>query len=194
MLLPSELQTRNAMNRTPRMRSDFPDTPGPATRRRQNVLSTPTPAGAVSPNDPFTRSPALPLAPQEPIARRANNQPRIPLTFVDAPSQRLYAFAVYIILWAWKIYDWLQVIEEGDASFLLFFKWIIIDFAFLFGLPELKIPWLELSQFTSVILFVGHLVLNYMLMFNIPVSHSVIRILRSPLRAGAEWIQPEKRD
>lgn len=73
-----------------------------------------------------------------------------------------------MLLWAWKLYDWLQVIEDGDSSWWLFLKWIFIDFAFLFGLPELRIPWLELSQFTVTTLFAGHVVLNYMLMFNIP--------------------------
>jgi nucleoporin POM152 len=73
-------------------------------------------------------------------------------------------------LWAWKLYDWLQVVEDGDSSWGLFLKWIFIDFIFLFGLPELRIPWLELSQFAVVTIFSAQLVVNYMLMFNIPVG------------------------
>jgi len=94
------------------------------------------------------------------------------LTVLDAPQQRLYTFGVYFLLWAWKLYDWLQVVEDGDSSWFLFLKWIFIDFAFLFGVPELRIPWLELSQPVVTTWFSLHLVLNYMLMFNIPVSLS----------------------
>jgi nucleoporin POM152 len=112
----------------------------------------------------------LPLAPESTRPHAAINQPVIPLTVLDAPQQRLYTFGVYVLLWAWKLYDWLQVVEDGDSSWFLFLKWIFIDFAFLFGVPELRIPWLELSQPVVTTIFSLHLVLNYMLMFNIPVS------------------------
>lgn len=157
------------MSATPRMRSGFPATPA-TVARRQNVQETPSTVGTVSSNGTSAKSPTLPLAPENAIARRVTTEPVIPLTFLDAPQQRLYAFAVYVLLWAWKLYDWLQVIEDGDSSWWLFLKWILIDFALLFGLPELRIPWLELSQFMVTTLFTGHVVLNYMLMFNIPVS------------------------
>jgi hypothetical protein len=92
------------------------------------------------------------------------------LTLLDAPQQRLYAVGVYVLLWAWKLYDWLKVVEDGEVSWALFLKWVLIDFAFLFGLPELRIPWLELSQFAVLSAFSAHVILNYFLMFNIPVS------------------------
>lgn len=117
-----------------------------------------------------TRSPTLPLAPENVTAQSLTAQPVIPLTLLDAPQQRLYAFGFYMLLWAWKLYDWLQVVEDGDSSWWLFLKWILIDFVFLFGLPELRIPWLELSQAVVTGVFTSHLVLNYMLMFNIPAS------------------------
>lgn len=115
------------------------------------------------------KSPKLPLAPESTPRQRTVVQPIIPLTMLDAPQQRFYAFAIYVLLWAWKLYDWLQVIEDGESSWWLFFKWIFIDFAFLFGLPEMRIPWLELSQLLVTSVFTSHLVINYMLMFNIPV-------------------------
>ncbi|KAK2612108.1 hypothetical protein QQS21_001838 [Conoideocrella luteorostrata] len=155
------------MSATPRLRSGFPATPA-TVARRQNVQETPSTVGTVSLNGTSAKSPTLPLAPENATARRATSEPVVPLTFLDAPQQRLYAFGVYVLLWAWKLYDWLQVIEDGDSSWWLFLKWIFIDFAFLFGLPELRIPWLELSQFIVTTLFTGHIVLNYMLMFNIP--------------------------
>ena len=164
------------MSDTPRLKSGFPATPGTLARRR-NAQETPsTIASATSSNGSPTKSPTLPLAPENVRGRRPTSQPVIPLTFLDGPQQRLYAFGFYVLLWGWKLYDWLRVIEDGDSSWWLFLKWIFIDFAFLFGLPELRIPWLELSQFMVTTLFAGHVILNYMLMFNIPVSlHLAIR-------------------
>lgn len=154
---------------TPRLRSGFPATP--AANRRHNNQQTPSSAGSPSyGKGSTTRSPSLPLAPESTRPQTTVSQPVIPLTVLDAPQQRLYTFGFYVLLWAWKLYDWLQVVEDGDSSWFLFLKWIFIDFAFLFGVPELRIPWLELSQPVVTTIFSLHLVLNYMLMFNIPVS------------------------
>lgn len=95
--------------------------------------------------------------------------PAIPLDLIDAPTQRLYVVALYLALLAWKIYDWVQLIEDDADSFWLFLKWIAIDFAFLFVLPELRIPWLEFSQPLIVILFFLHAFGDWLLMFNIGV-------------------------
>ena len=78
--------------------------------------------------------------------------------------------AVYAALLAWRLYDWFLLVEDNAESFWLFLKWIAIDFAFLFGLPELRIPWLELAQPTVVMAFLVHAVFDWMLMFNIPVG------------------------
>ncbi|KAF5003394.1 hypothetical protein FDECE_10051 [Fusarium decemcellulare] len=154
---------------TPRLRSGFPATPATAARRYNNQ-QTPSSAGSPSSSKGSSlKSPTLPLAPENLQPQTAATQPVIPLTVLDAPQQRLYAFGVYVLLWAWKLYDWLQVVEDGDTSWFLFLKWIFIDFAFLFGVPELRIPWLELSQPVVTTVFSLHLVLNYMLMFNIPI-------------------------
>ncbi|EQL01162.1 nucleoporin [Ophiocordyceps sinensis CO18] len=156
------------MSATPRLRSGYPSTPATASRRNP-PQETPSGAGSVSSTADSAKSPpTLPLAPENAASRAGSRQPIIPLAFLDAPQQRLYAFGVYALLWAWKLYDWLQVVEDGDSSWWLFLKWIFIDFAFLFGLPELRIPWLELSQVVVTTCFASHLVLNYMLMFNIP--------------------------
>lgn len=96
--------------------------------------------------------------------------PVIPLTILEAPTQRLYALALYAALVAWKLYDWVGVVDENTESFWLFLKWIAIDMVFLFGLPELRIPWLELSQPAVVAVFAGHAVVNFMMMFNVGVS------------------------
>ena len=151
---------------TPRLRSGFPATPGTvAPRHRDHNAREPQPQPSTAAPG---AAPALPLAPENAPAN-PGSEPVIPLTVLDAPQQRLYAFGAYALLWAWKLYDWLKVVEDGESSWWLFLKWIFIDFAFLFGLPELRIPWLELSQALVTSVFMGHLALNYVLMFNIPV-------------------------
>ncbi|RDW67906.1 hypothetical protein BP6252_09302 [Coleophoma cylindrospora] len=147
------------MNGTPRLRSSFPSTPG-STRRS----SEPRPA----PQDgPRVRSP-LPNLPQATSAKGVSNAPVIPVTLVDAPSQRMYTVAAYVILLAWRLYDWSGLVEDDTESFWLFLKWIAIDAIFLFGVPELHIPWLEWSRPVVTVLFLCHSVLNGMLMFRIP--------------------------
>jgi nucleoporin POM152 len=116
-----------------------------------------------------TKATSLPVAPQQGPSTTANSSPVIPLTLLDAPTQRLYAFGFYVALLAWKFYDWAQLVEEDTESFWLFLKWIAIDCAFLFGLPELRIPWLELSQPFVVVTFFFHAVFDWALMFNIGV-------------------------
>ncbi|KAK3951579.1 hypothetical protein QBC32DRAFT_160459 [Pseudoneurospora amorphoporcata] len=110
---------------------------------------------------------AFPVAPQRNAPAPTGPGPVIPLHVIDAPTQRLYAVAIYAALFAWKLYDWTQVVEENTESFWLFLKWIALDLIFLFGLPELRIPWLELSQSFVVFAFVAHALVDWMLMFNI---------------------------
>jgi nucleoporin POM152 len=162
------------MSETPNLKSGFPRTPATQSRRRNQIESPSTNGSPLSSRGGLSSSrasnkssAALPLAPEN-VPTNTNNEPVIPLTLLDAPQQRLYAVGVYVLLWAWKLYDWLQVIEDGDVSWWLFIKWIFIDFAFLFAIPELRIPWLELSQTAVISAFSVHLVVNYMLMFNIP--------------------------
>lgn len=155
------------MSSTPRPRSGaFPQTPA-TTARAAPLTPSPTPSPAVSSS---AKSP-LPLAPQSsPSTRAANTAPLIPLRILDAPTQRFYAVAVYIALLGWRLYDWVQLVEDNAESFWLLLKWLFIDFIFLFGLPELRIPWLELSQPFVVMAFFVHVALNFILMFNIGVG------------------------
>ncbi|KAL2263114.1 hypothetical protein VTK26DRAFT_8135 [Humicola hyalothermophila] len=140
----------------------FPQTP--VVSRRGPARTAPAP-----PDDPpAARSTnPLPVAPQRGAAASTGSSPVIPLHILDAPTQRLYAVGFYLALSAWKFYDWAQVVEEETESFWLFLKWIAIDCAFLFGLPELRIPWLELSQPFVVVAFFFHAVFDWMLMFNV---------------------------
>ncbi|KAI5466477.1 hypothetical protein BGZ63DRAFT_400855 [Mariannaea sp. PMI_226] len=157
------------MSETPRLRSGYPATPG--TARRHNQQRTPSTVGSTSSAKSSTqKSPSsLPLAPENVPVTAPASEPVIPLTLLDAPQQRLYTFGVYVLLWGWKLYDWIGVIEDGESSWSLFLKWILIDFIFLFGVPELRIPWLELSQPLVTTVYSFHVIINYMLMFNIPI-------------------------
>ena len=150
-----------AMMSTPRrVTGSFPQTPGTARPRRSGN----------PPAQPAPRPSLLPVAPEnEDTAADPASQPLIPLALLDGHTQRFYAFAIYVGLLAYRLYDWVQLVETDEASWALFVKWMIIDLVYLFGLPELRIPWLELSQPVVVGLYCLHGALNFMLMFNIPV-------------------------
>lgn len=150
------------MNGTPRVRSGgFPQTPRTVATRQP---STPASTGRARP--------ALPPAPENRAATAAGDrQPLIPLTIIDAPSQRFYAVAIYFALLAYRFWDWLSVVENDAASVALLTKWVLIDFAFMFViLPWLRIPWLDFSQPVVITLFAWHVALNWVLMLNVQVS------------------------
>lgn len=159
------------MNATPRLRSGFPTTPA-TTARRQIPQDTPSTVGTVSSTASASRvkQQSLPQAPENAPAKPAGSQPLIPLTVLDAPSQRFYAFALYVGLLIWKLYNWVAVVEEGEGSWSMFLKWIVIDCVYFFVLPELRIPWLEPSQAVVTSIYLVHVVANWFLMFLVPVS------------------------
>lgn len=97
------------------------------------------------------------------------DHPTIPLSIIDAPSQRAYAFAIYAALFAWRIYDYTTLLKDDADSLFYFMKWATIDGLYIYGLPALRIPWLEWSGTTSLILFAIHAVLDWMLMFRVSV-------------------------
>jgi nucleoporin POM152 len=110
------------------------------------------------------------------MSTRVTNTPLIPLNLVDAPSQRLYVFAIYVALLGWRLYDWGKLVEDEADSLWLFIKWVATDaVVFLYGLPALRIPWLEWSNPAIMSVFLVHAVLNGMLMFRIPVRHDLLR-------------------
>ncbi|KAI1319580.1 hypothetical protein F5Y16DRAFT_97189 [Xylariaceae sp. FL0255] len=137
---------------TPRGRvGGFPDTPAGRQQRSQ---------------EPRPRA-SLPPAPENAAANPPPSQPVIPLTFIDAPTQRFYACAVYVALCAWRLYDYLQVQDNGASGFY-FFKWAAIDAVYLFSLPQLRIPWLELSSEFVLGAFMASVLGDWWLMYNIP--------------------------
>ena len=93
----------------------------------------------------------------------------IPFTLVDAPSQRLYVALFYTALIGWRLYDYLGLVSDEAESLWMFMKWLAIDSVFLYGLPELQIPWLQWSSSMTAILVIVHTMFNAFLMFRIPV-------------------------
>ncbi|KAG9036801.1 hypothetical protein FRB95_007899 [Tulasnella sp. JGI-2019a] len=87
----------------------------------------------------------LPLPPPPP-------PPRVPLDFLDAPSQRLYAAAAIGALQVYKLSNVVQYLAHG-ASFMNLLKWQCIDWAWIVILPWLRIPWLEVGLWRKLILF-----------------------------------------
>lgn len=154
------------MNDTPRrVTGAFPQTPATNLQRRGPALNR-TPPG----NDGQSRGPApLPQAALKPQGTQ-NANPLIPLHIIDAPAQRFYALGFYVVLVAWKMYDWLLVVENDSESIWLFIKWAVIDFLFIFGLREFRIPWLEFAQAFSVGMFWLHVVFDFFIMMNIGVG------------------------
>lgn len=146
------------MNGTPRLRSAFPNTPQSNTRPGASVQST-----------PLQRALARQRLPKAPVGGAAPAQaPVVPIDLVDTGSQRLAVAAFYAALWAWRISDaWILYASDDTESLWLFMKWVAIDGVFLFGLPALRIPWLEWSSWAMTALFLLHATLDAMMMFQI---------------------------
>jgi len=147
-------------DQTPRTTGAFPNTP--YTTRRRTV----TPNGA-SPSPRRSVVTPLPTLPTQP--EYAPSGPLIPSHIIDAPTQRLYVFAIYIGLLAWRLYDFYTLAVDEVESLWLFMKWIMMDGVFVFCLPLLQIPWLEWSNAVAVGIFLLHAALDAMLMFRIGV-------------------------
>lgn len=136
----------------------FPQTPAAtvASRRNQNANQRPRAS--------------LPNAPEKKPGSTPQSQPLIPLSVIEAPTQRLYAIAFWAALLAWRLYDYAGLVEDDTTSFWLFVKWTGLDFAYLvLGIPHLKIPWLEFSPPVTITLFFLHVAWNGILMFNVDV-------------------------
>lgn len=145
------------MNDTPRLRSAFPSTPGTGQKSREQNASA---SGSWSYRAPL---------PDLVSSRSDAAEPVIPFSVIDAPSQRLYVSFFYLGLTVWRLADFFRLVSDETDSLWLFMKWVAIDGFFLYGLPGLKVPWLQWSSSTITLLFVGHAILNAVLMFRIPV-------------------------
>ena len=149
------------MNGTPRLRSAYPLTP--LSNQKDSRTLNGTAPGATTPS---VAGSTLPVQTDDP------NAPLVPFEVLDAPSQRLSVSVVYVALLAWKFYDYHQLVSDQTDSLWLFMKWVAMDGVFLFGLPGLRVPWLEWSSTMIIVVFLAHAVLNAFLMFRLPVGVS----------------------
>ncbi|CCU82583.1 Nucleoporin [Blumeria hordei DH14] len=156
------------MSETPRLRSSYPPSPGSNAKTRNELADS----GKVKPS-----------LPELPDASKliSTSSPVIPVHLIDAPSQRMYTSVVYIALLAYRLSDWWSIIEEDTTSIALFVKWCFIDLIFLFGIPFLRIPWLEWSDTTSVLACLAHIFINGILMFRIqlPIEGWLVILVKS---------------
>lgn len=146
------------MNGTPRLRSAFPSTPQSTKNNDAHNASTTAFSAASS------------SIPSLPISGGDGDAPLIPANVLDAPSQRFYIAFFYLGLTVWRFYDYFTLLSDETESLWLFMKWVGIDSAVLYGLPGLRVPWLQWSSSTTTLLVVCHGILNAILMFRIPVS------------------------
>jgi nucleoporin POM152 len=149
------------MNETPRLRSAYPATPN-TSRTAKNDQSTRSGGHASKPSVTKPLPKATPDDDELP--------PVIPLHLIDAPSQRLYVCTFYIGLTAWRLYDHYTLVAEETESLWMFMKWMFIDATFLYGVPELRIPWLQWSTSWIMVAYLVHAALDAVLMFRIPVG------------------------
>lgn len=158
------------MNATPRVSAGgFPRTPGTAAPRDRDRNPPDHRPDHHEPHPATRPRTTLPPAPENITQPGPANRPLIPLNIIDAPSQRFYAAAIYVALLAWRFYDWVQMLEDNGSSFYFFSKWTLFDFIYLFTLPSLRIPWLELASPVVLAIFSLHFLFNWLLMFNVPV-------------------------
>jgi nucleoporin POM152 len=129
----------------------------------------------------MNRSTMSPLKQQSTAQYNAESGPLIPTDWIDAPSQRFYAFALYLALMSWRLYDWNTLQDSEEQSLWLFMKWLLVDGTFMFGLPSLRIPWLEWEPQTMLAFFLIHAIVDGMLMFQVglPVGAGFAAIGRS---------------
>lgn len=147
---------------TPRLRSAFPTTPGSATDLNNQNATKP---GAQGPTSPLPKT----AKPSDDA-----NAPMIPYNVLDAPTQRLYILGIYVAFTSWRFYDYFKLVSDETDSLWLFMKWVAMDSVFLYGLPGLRVPWLQWSSSTMTLLFVLHAVMNALLMFRIPVRSQFV--------------------
>lgn len=162
------------MNGTPRLRSAYPASPKKVHQkdRAAGEARATRPDAAHVPVDDGSRA----------VDGASLRGPLISLTLLDAPTQRFYVAAFYVVLWAWRLVNYSLLVSNGMDSPWQWMKWTAIDGMFLYAVPELRIPWLEWSSTTIILVFLVHALLNGILMFRIPV-----RLFHHPFDSPANF-------
>ena len=174
------------MNGTPRLRSAFPETPRhePGSTLRtsgafptSSTFSTPAQKrrSVIRPGSLIDATPPSYKRPLNAGQSDSPDGPHIPLSLIDAPTQRFFAVAFYLILQMWKLIDYAYYsnISQTESTWLLL-KWTFIDGMYLTALPILRIPWLEFSFASFVGIWALHAVLDFWLMFNLSLPYGSV--------------------
>lgn len=109
--------------------------------------------------------------------------PLIPLEIIDAPTQRLYLVAAFILIQAYKTSHFLSpgsTIAPGELNWTLW-KWILIDTLAIQVIKRLRVPrlnWGWKARYLTVLALVG---LDYLLFGRWTVSSLPLFPPESPL-------------
>lgn len=152
---------------TPKLVSSFPQTPaqaqprapprpfGPqAAQRKSPSRPRNATAATTTSSTPAESKPSIPTSVALPVTSTSGTlgPPLIPLDVLDAPTQRLYAIAIFGAAQAYKFYDLSRMwAGEGEITVIWFcMKWWLIDWLFFWYLPQFRIPWLCFSPTASL--------------------------------------------
>ncbi|KAI8146224.1 hypothetical protein BJV82DRAFT_600953 [Fennellomyces sp. T-0311] len=101
----------------------------------------------------------------------AHQRALIPSTYIEFPTQRLYAISIFVLLQAIKLYDIYCVYSASYAEEYsgMFIKWWIFDSLYMVSLWIVQIPWLQFSFMKSLILALL-LILIDLVLFAVPTA------------------------
>ncbi|KAK6352699.1 hypothetical protein TWF730_009510 [Orbilia blumenaviensis] len=137
---------------TPRLPASFPKTPT-SIRPRGPERHADQPLRSLSRTKPSTPETPVRVAQEIPKLDTPAG-PYIPVSVIDAPTQRLYACSIFILIQAYKFIEIGRLYSADDDSvseLWLILKWVAVDGVFLRLLPLLRIPWLTFSTYATVI-------------------------------------------
>lgn len=107
---------------------------------------------------------------QGPPVPYAQQRALIPATRMEFPTQRLWAFSIFVLLQALKAADfwraYMAAYPEQHGSPLG--KWCLVDIIYLFALYFAQIPWLQFSLLKTVLLSISLCYIDF-LAFSIPI-------------------------
>jgi nucleoporin POM152 len=163
---------------TPRLASSFPETPArppnhsrTSTRSFRPLSRRASPASsqtlrADSTTGPSSSSPLPPtISPVQVQSISDEYEPLIPLNVLDAPTQRLYAIAIFGALQAYKFYDLSRLYaDDGEITVVWFYmKWFLLDAGFFWYLPIFKVPWLRFRPSVSLYCILSFVLFDFAL-------------------------------
>src|ERR1044072_705608 len=90
------------------------------------------------------------VAPTNPLLQEP---PRISTRYVSVPTQRLIITAIFVAIWAYKLYYFTTGLEHFSLLGM-FFRWCVIDTMFFITLYYCRIPWLQYSLWKIILLLI----------------------------------------